>query len=151
MSSLNKTVSNKEEVKSKKVSKKSQATKVKKKKIDNNSNKKIDIKKYLTKVNITYFVFLLVDIVLVIYLARQNIVNYAVILDKEIFVSKTRYLLWGRNYVNVIVIAFFYIYGCLLNKFFLKRKLSKKFLVGLLAILLILNVLLFIIFTKRVY
>ena len=151
MSSLNKTVSNKEEVKSKKVSKKSQATQVKKKKIDNNSNKKIDIKKYLTKVNITYFVFLLVDIVLVIYLARQNIVNYAVILDKEIFVSKTRYLLWGRNYVNVIVIAFFYIYGCLLNKFFLKRKLSKKFLVGLLAILLILNVLLFIIFTKRVY
>ena len=148
---MNKTVSNKEEVKSKKVSKKSQATQVKKKKIDNNSNKKIDIKKYLTKVNITYFVFLLVDIVLVIYLARQNIVNYAVILDKEIFVSKTRYLLWGRNYVNVIVIAFFYIYGCLLNKFFLKRKLSKKFLVGLLAILLILNVLLFIIFTKRVY
>lgn len=151
MSSLNKTVSNKEGVKSKKVSKKSQATQVKKKKIDNNSNKKIDIKKYLTKVNITYFVFLLVDIVLVIYLARQNIVNYAVILDKEIFVSKTRYLLWGRNYVNVIVIAFFYIYGCLLNKFFLKRKLSKKFLVGLLAILLVLNVLLFIIFTKRVY
>ena len=148
---MNKTVSNKEEFKSKKASKKSQATQVKKKKIDNNSNKKIDIKKYLTKVNITYFVFLLVDIVLVIYLARQNIVNYAVILDKEIFVSKTRYLLWGRNYVNVIVIAFFYIYGCLLNKFFLRRKLSKKFLAGLLAILLILNVLLFIIFTKRVY
>lgn len=107
--------------------------------------------KYLNKVNITYFVFLLVDIVLVIYLARQNIINYAVILNKEIFVSKTRYLLWGRNYVNVIVIAFFYIYGCLLNKFFLRRKLSKKFLIGLLAILLVLNILLFIIFTKRVY
>ena len=105
----------------------------------------------MTKVNITYFIFLLVDIVLVIYLARQNIVNYAVLLDEEIFVSKTRYLLWGRNYINVIVIAFFYIYGCILNKFFLKRKNSKKFLIRLLAILLVLNILLFIIFTKRVY
>lgn len=124
---------------------------VKKKKIDKNSKKKIDIKKYLTKVNITYFMFFLIDIILVIYLARQNIVNYAVVLDEEIFVSKTRYLLWGRNYVNLIVIAFFYVYGCLVNKFFLKRKLSKKFLLWLLAILLVLNVLLFIIFTKRVY
>lgn len=148
---MSNTVSNKEKNKSKKTSRKNQTTQVKKKKIDNNSKKKINIKKYLTKVNITYFVFLLVDIVLIIYLARQNVINYAVVLEKEIFVSKTRYLLWGRNYINIIAIAFFYIYGCFLNKFFLKRKLSKNFLVWLLAILLILNVLLFIIFTKKVY
>ena len=113
--------------------------------------KSFDVKKYLTKDNITYFALLLFDIVLVIYLARKNIVNYAVVMDEEIFVSKTKYLLWGRNYVNVIVIAFFYIYTCLVNKFFLKKKNTKKFLLWLFGILVIINVLLFVIFTKRVY
>ena len=128
-------------------------TKIKKSKKDEivvNKNK-FDLKKYLTKDNITYFTLLLFDIVLVIYLARQNIVNYAVVMDEEIFVSKTKYLLWGRNYVNIIVIAFFYVYTCLVNKFFLKKKNSKKFLLWLLGILVIINVLLFVIFTKRVY
>ena len=149
MSSLRKV-----DVSKKKLSKENQTTQVRKKvkKKKEEINKKDLFKyKYLTKVNITYFVFLLVDIVLIIYLARQNVINYAVVLEKEIFVSKTRYLLWGRNYINIIAIAFFYIYGCFLNKFFLKRKLSKNFLVWLLVILLILNVLLFIIFTKKVY
>lgn len=114
-------------------------------------NKELLFSKCLTKVNITYFIFFLIDIILVIYLARGNRVNYVLIFDEEIFVSKTKYLLWGRNYVNVIVTVFFYIYGCLLNKFYLKRKNSKKFLLSLLGILLVLNVLLFVIFTKRVY
>ena len=114
-------------------------------------NKELLFSKCLTKVNITYFIFFLIDIILVIYLARGNRVNYVLIFDEEIFVSKTKYLLWGRNYVNVIVTVFFYIYGCLLNKFYLKRKNSNKFLLSLLGILLVLNVLLFVIFTKRVY
>ena len=99
--------------------KKNQATQGKKKV----NKKKFDIfkDKYLTKINITFFIFFLVDILLVIYLARQNVINYAILLDKEIFLSKTKYLLWGRNYVNVIVIVFFYVYGCLLNKFFLSK------------------------------
>ena len=124
---------------------------VTKKKVNNNMNKELFISKYLTKVNITYFIFFLVDIILVIYLARGNKVNYVLMFDDEIFLSKTKYLLWGRNYVNVIVTAFFYIYGCLLNKFYLKRKNTKKFLLLLLAILLIVNILLFIIFTKKIY
>lgn len=125
----------------------------KKKKSNNKDimNKELFFSKYLTKTNITYFVFFLIDIILVIYLARGNRVNYVLIFDEEIFVSKTKYLLWGRNYVNVIATSFFYIYGCLLNKFYLKRKNTKKFLISLLAILLIVNVLLFIIFTKRIY
>ena len=117
---------------------------------DNKNNESL-FSKYFTKVNITYFVFFLIDIILVIYLARGNKVNYVLMLDEEIFLSKTKYLLWGRNYVNVIVTALFYIYGCLLNKFYLKRKNTKKFLLWLLAILLIVNILLFIIFTKRIY
>ena len=107
--------------------------------------------KYLTKVNVTYASLLLIDIILVIYLARQNIVNYVVISDIEVFVSKTKYLLWGRNYVNLIVIPFIYIYTCLINKFFLKRKNTKKYLILLLIGITILNCLLFIIFTKKVY
>lgn len=116
-----------------------------------NKNNELLFSKYFTKVNITYFVFFLIDIILVIYLARGNKVNYVLMLDEEIFLSKTKYLLWGRNYVNVIVTTFFYIYGCLLNKFYLKRTNTKKFLLWLLAILLIVNILLFIIFTKRIY
>lgn len=107
--------------------------------------------KYLTKVNVTYFIFFLMDIILVIYLARGNKVNYVLMFDEEIFLSKTKYLLWGRNYVNIIVTTFFYIYGCLLNKFYLKRKNTKKFLLLLLVILLIVNILLFVIFTKKIY
>lgn len=160
-------VSNKKEVKEKKVSKKKVVPKFKKqdntskenkrdkakneKILVDTSKKKIELKKYLTKVNITYFILVLLDIILVIYLARQNIVNYVKISDVEVFVSKTRYLLWGRNYVNLIAIAFFYIYTCLVNKFFLGRKNDKKFLLWLLVGLVVLNVLLFIIFTKRVY
>ena len=112
---------------------------------------KIDLKAICTKVNITYFILFLLDIILVIYLARQNIVNYVVVMDQEIFVSDTRYLLWGRNYINLLIIVFFYIYICLMNKFFLRRKNTKKFLIWLFIILVFLNALLFILFTKRVY
>ena len=140
------------EEKNKKTKKNHQTTQLNKKdKAVVLEEKKFKFKKYLNKVSITYFVLLLLDIILVIYAARLNVVNYAVVLDEEIFLSKTRYLLWGRNYVNVIIIFFFYIYTCLINRFFLKRKNTKKFLIWLLIGLIILNVLLFIIFTKKVY
>ena len=125
--------------------------KKKEKKLISSNKNKINLRKYLTKVNITYFILLVIDAVLVVCLARKNIVNYVVISDEKFFVSKTRYLLWGRNYVNLIVIAFFYIYTCLINKFFLHRKNSKRFLIWLLFILILLNCMLFVLFTKRVY
>ena len=37
----------------------------------------------------------------------------------------------GRNYVNLVIIVFFYIYICLINKFFLQKKNTKRFLFGL--------------------
>ena len=113
--------------------------------------KKIDWSKILTKVNITYFVLVVLDIVLVIYMARQNVVNYVVILDQEIFVSKTKYLLFGRNYINLIIMTFIYIYTCLIAKFFLKKKITRKFLGCLLVGIFIFNILLFFIFTRKVY
>lgn len=109
------------------------------------------IKKYLTRVNITYFVLAIIDIILVIYTARSNIVNYVVILDEEIFMSKTKYLLFGRNYVNLVIISFFYIYTLLVSKFYLKNKITLKFLGILFLIIFIINILLFYIFTKKVY
>lgn len=149
---MRKVVNTKEEVKKKFASKENQTTQVKKnrKKVVS-ENKKIDLRKYFTKVNITYFILLLLDIILVVYSARRNIVNYVVVLDEEIFVSKTRYLLCGRNYVNLVIIVFFYIYICLINKFFLQKKNTKRFLFGLFIGLVILNLLLFALFTKRVY
>jgi hypothetical protein len=135
-------------VKRKKENKKKRSPKLKK-----NGNKENDfnIIRYFNKFNITYFILFLLDIFLVIYLARKNVVNYVVVRDEEFFVSKTRYLLWGRNYVNVIVIGFFYGYFCLVNKFFLKRENSKKFLALIFISIVIINVLLFVLFTKRVY
>lgn len=109
------------------------------------------VKKNLTKVNITYFILAVVDIILVIYTARGNIVNYVVILDEEIFMSKTSYLLFGRNYVNLVIISFFYVYTLLVTKFYLKKEITKKFLGILFLIIFIINILLFYIFTKKVY
>lgn len=119
---------------------------------NNNISKYIKkLKKYLTKTNITYITILLLDIILTIYLARQNMVNYAVVLDEEIFISKTRYLLLGRNYINLITTSFFYIYLCIINKFYLHNKNTKKFLLYSLLILTITNITLFTIFTKKIY
>ena len=119
---------------------------------NNNISKYIKkLKKYLTKTNITYITILLLDIILTIYLARQNMVNYAVVLDEEIFISKTRYLLLGRNYINLITTSFFYIYLCIINKFYLHNKNTKKFLLYSLLILTITNITLFIIFTQKIY
>lgn len=117
-----------------------------------NHNKKLDvIKKIVTKVNVTYFILFLLDIILVIYSARKNIVNYVTIADQDIFVSKTRYLLLGRNYINLIITGFFYVYICVINRFLLQKKITKKFLGLLLVVLVILNLFLFFLFAKRVY
>ena len=53
------------------------------------------LKKYLNKVNVTYFLLFLFDVVLVIYLARKNIINYVEVLDEEILVGKMKYLFLG--------------------------------------------------------
>lgn len=117
-----------------------------------NKFKEDNMFKSLTKKElISYISLFLVDVILVIFCAKQNIVHYVDYGDMNFFVSKTRYLLWGRNYVNLIIITFFYIYGCVMNRFFLQRRNTKKFLIWFLVSLLVVNVILFLIFTKRVY
>ena len=73
------------------------------------------------------------------------------VLDQDIFVSKTSYLLFGRNYINLIITIFFYLYICLINRFFLKRKNTKRFLWWLLIGIIFLNLVLFFCFTRKIY
>ena len=42
---------------------------------------KFVLRKYLTKINITYFFVFLVDIIMVVLMARRNVVNYVSIFD----------------------------------------------------------------------
>lgn len=118
---------------------------------DVKKEKKKNLKSLFTKTNVTFLILFLLNIILVIYSARKNVVNYVTISNQDIFVSKTRYLLWGRNYINIIITVFFYLYICVINHFFLGRKNTRKFLVSLFFILIILNILLFFLFTKRIY
>lgn len=103
------------------------------------------------KIYVTYFILFLLDIILVIYSARKNIVNYVNVINEDVIIGKTRYLFLGRNYINLIITCFFYLYFCLINRFLLKQKYNKKFLWWLLVVLIAVNFILFFIFTKRVY
>lgn len=109
------------------------------------------IKEKLTKKNIIYMFILLIDVILVIYMASRNCVNYVNVMGEEFFISKNRYLLVGRNYINLIIIAFFYFYTLAIKKFLFKEKITKKYLLWLLVFLIVLNMGLFFIFTKRIY
>lgn len=107
--------------------------------------------KVCNKERITYFIVLLVDIILIIYAARKNIVHYVRENGTDIFIGKTRYLLVGRNYITLIITAFFYVYVCWIHRFLFYKKNTKGFLVKMFFFLLILNFLFFFVFTKRIY
>lgn len=124
------------------------------KKIDNsvkNKKKFFSKIKFINKTSVVYFLILLFDILLVIFCAMKNKVHYIHMFDEKIFVGNTKDLLIGRNYVNLIIITFFWIYTLLLNRFFLKRKNSAKFIIGVLLFLIILNFSLFYIFVEKIY
>ncbi len=107
------------------------------------------MKKYRDK--IIYSLIYLIDIILVIYCAMQNKVHYVRLMSRDIIVGDTKDLVFGRNYVNLIIICFFYFYLVIINKFFLKKKNSRRFMIITLIILLVINFSFFYIFTKRIY
>ena len=124
-------------------------TKSKKKK-DKNEN---TIKNFIIKnKNIIIGICLLImDILLIIYVANSNAVNYVNVNGEEIFVGKTRNLLFGRNYITLVVSAFIFLYGLLINKVVVRKKISIKQMLFILVGVLIFNMILFCIFTNRVY
>lgn len=107
--------------------------------------------KIFTKKYITYFIVLLIDIIFIYYVAKKNIVNYAVLSGKYILIGDSKKLIFGRNYISIIVTVFFYGYYCLMNHFFLHEKNTKKFLLILFLVLVCVNFLFFFLFTTRVY
>lgn len=109
------------------------------------------IKNKITKKNILYLVLLILDIAIIIYSARYNFANYISMGTKTIFVGETKNLLFGKNYISLITTIFFFSYICIINKFLFHQKINKKFVLSLLIFLLILNISLFYIFTKKVY
>ncbi len=101
---------------------------------------------------IIYLILLIVDITIVIYCARRNYANYVSIKEiGEIFVGNTKNLLFGRNYITLIITFFFFVYALLCNKFLFNKKTTKKNIILTIIFLLILNITLFYIFTKKIY
>jgi len=113
---------------------------------------KFEIKEYLTKENIIYFLVALADIIIIIYSARKNIINYVTIENKNpIYLGAKHNLFFGRNYITIVTTIITYIYIIILNKFYLKKELKIKQLILLLFLILIVNCIIFYLFTIKVY
>ncbi len=100
---------------------------------------------------LVHFALIVIDVILVWYMARRNMVHLVQLNGKDVLLGNTRFLLFGRNYVNLIIIAFFSIYTIFLQRFFFKRKLIWKFILGVILFYFVLNIVLFSIFTVRIY
>lgn len=112
---------------------------------------RFNVKKIFTKKIIIYFLVMVIDIVLTIYCARRNILNYVTINDKEIIVGGTKKLFFGRNYITIVITLFFYGYICLVNRFVFKERRREKFYVLWFLVLILINVLLFSLFSRKIY
>lgn len=101
--------------------------------------------------NLVLIGLVLVDIILIIWAARKNIANYVLLNGENIYVGNTRNLLFGRNYITLVITAFIYGYGVIINSILLKNKVKIRYLLLMLVIILVINIILFYIFTNRVY
>lgn len=124
-------------------------SKVSKKK--KNKKQKLNLKKYITKQNIIYLIIAISDIFLIIYSARKNMINYVKIENKKMYLGAKTNLIFGRNYISLVTTLVVYIYTLLINKVYFKKKTNIKNYIIFLILLLLLNCLIFYIFTNRVY
>ena len=114
------------------------------------SNKNILENKNIQK--IIYIILLIIDITIVTYCARHNYINYVSLNETgTIIIGNTKNLLFGRNYITIIITLFFFIYTLLCNKLLFNKKTTKKNMLITIIFLLILNIILFYIFTKRIH
>ena len=117
----------------------------------NINNKKEILKKVLTKQNIIYFIILILDISILVYAARHNIINYTTLEGKTQYLGNKRNLFFGRNFITLLETFVVYLYFMLLNKFYFHKQLTKKYLVLSFVLLLFINCLVFYLFTIKVY
>ena len=125
----------------------------KKKKKKQDVVKSFDIKELIknNKNKLVLLILGLLDIILIIWCARGNVANYVMLDGEDIFVGETKNLLLGRNYITLVITIFIYVYGLLINKILLKNKIRFKYWVILFIIALVVNMLLFYLFTNKVY
>lgn len=118
-----------------------------------NPVKGFDIKKLINnnKNKLVLLILGLLDIILIIWCARDNVANYVMLDGEDIFVGETKNLLLGRNYITLVITVFIYVYSLLINKVLLKNKIKFKYWVILFVIILVINMLLFYLFTNKVY
>lgn len=116
-----------------------------------NKKEKLNLKKYITKQNIIYLIIAISDIFLIIYSARKNMINYVKIENKKMYLGAKTNLIFGRNYISLVTTLVVYIYTLLINKVYFKKKTNIKNYIIFLILLLLLNCLIFYIFTNRVY
>lgn len=125
----------------------------KKKEVKSNNKKFNKIKSFVNKNKNILLVSILavIDIILIICFARDNFANYAEVDGEVIFVGKTRNLLFGRNYIGLIVTFFIYIYGLIVSKVLCKNKLEIKKSVLWFGLIFVVNMILFYVFTNKIY
>ena len=104
------------------------------------------------KRNILIYMFLvIVDVVMVVFMSRNNVVHLVRLNGKQIILGSTKYLLFGRNYVNLVIISFFSIYTIILQRFLFKKRIIWNYVIFTVLFYFLLNIILFYCFTKRVY
>ena len=122
------------------------------KKESNNKKDKINLKKYLTKENVIYMLIAIADIMIIIYTAKKNIINYVTIENnKPIYLGNKHNLFLGRNYITLFTTFIVYIYTLILNRFYFKKQIPIKYLILVLLLILLVNCIIFYLFTTKVY
>ena len=119
---------------------------MKKKKKDKKKTNKI-----INKQNIIYSLIVLIDILIIIYVARHNYINYVTIENKSFYLGNKRNLFLGRNYITLFTTVIVYLYFLLINKYYFHKRINIKYLILILLGLLLINCLIFYLFTIKVY
>lgn len=133
---------------------KKEIKKINTKKKSSKSKKKSDrVKEFINKNKNILLVSILgiIDIILIICFAKDNLANYAEVDGNVIFVGKIKNLLFGRNYIGLFVTFFIYIYGLVVSKVLCKNNLKIKSSILWFVLIFVVNMILFYIFTNKVY
>ncbi|MEE3343124.1 MAG: hypothetical protein VZS44_03440 [Bacilli bacterium] len=123
-----------------------------KKETEDKKSKVNSIISKLNKQKLYYNIIAIIDISFIIYFARHNYANYVTTkADGSFFIGDSKDLLFGKNYITLIFSSFIYIYILLSYKIHFNIKKTKKEIFILFIKVFLINIILFCIFTKRIY
>lgn len=98
-----------------------------------------------------YVILVIVNVLFTIYMGGKNYVNYVNLTGSDVLITKNTYLYFGRNYINLIIIGFFSLYTVIVRKFIMKKSFTWKSVFFIVLFYFILDIILFYIFTVKVY